>query len=233
MVEIIDRTQKFSEDWQLVQCWVYIDKDKFFVYEQEKPNTMCFSIKFYNMNHYFWTMIQENCIQQQQGNNQKDLIVVYNSKKLKELIIKYMIKEWSFPYNIKRNIDGSLTEETLQYFYRIHPRIIATLIDNYVYRSGFTQEQEGKIQKQCYLLFDKGQGISNPHWSVSLYCDLISFWDKFGLNYYDLQRLPQDIYDGLRKVMSSQIQINNSKMSSAKNNSTSNKNGRQTKTIGF
>lgn len=231
MDKIVNRTKKFSEDYQIVKCWVYITKDKLYVYQEQKPNTMQFYIKFFSMNHYFWNMIQQNCVQTQQGNNEKDLITIYNSRKLKQLIIKYMIKEWSFPYNIERNVDGSLTEETLQNFYKIHPRIIESLVDNYVYRSGFTDEEQGKIQKQCYLLFDKGQGISDPHWSVSLYCDLISFWQKFGLNYFDIQMLPQDIYDGLRKVMSSQIEINNSKMSA--NNNKQNKNGRQTKTIGF
>lgn len=211
----IDRLKNYETSYQRVSCWVYTRKNKpLIVYQEQKPNTQEVFIQFFNMNHYFWNFIQTQCIEQIQGFNEKDIIAVYNTKKLKNFIMKYMIKDWSFDYQLKRNFDGSLEQETLNYIYGLHPRILRVLLDKYTCKQGFTQQQQGKIQKQCYLLFDKGSSVSNPHWSISLYCDLTSFWQKFGLNYYDIQQLPENIYDGLRKVMSSESKISNSKLKS-------------------
>ena len=52
------------------------------------------------------------------------------------------------------------------------------------------------------MFHPNGNGVHNAHEAVSLYCNLSSFWDKFGLNYFDLQRLPQDVYAKLREVLS-------------------------------
>ena len=30
----------------------------------------------------------------------------------------------------------------------------------------------------------------------------MAFWDKFGMNYFDILKLPQDVFSALKKVMS-------------------------------
>lgn len=216
----IDQFYKRSSNFQRVSCWVFIKDERFIeIFNKEMPNTEEIWIEFYEMNHYFWSLAEETCVDEIQGHNERDVIVLYNNFRLKKFFIKYMIKDWCFG-ELKRNLDGSLTDESVNYVFRLHPNILKTLLNGYTYKSGFTLEEEGKIQKQCYLLFDKGQGIKNPHKYISLYCDLVSFWSKFGLNYFDIQKLPQDVYDGLRKIMNSENQIDSMKLNrnAAKNN---------------
>lgn len=229
----VDKKQKYGTDYQRISCWVYLEKNKQpEVFYFEKPNTKQIYIDFYEMNHYFWNMIESECVMQEEGMNKHDKIVVYNNRKIKQFVLKYLVKDWSFQ-KLERQEDGSLTKQSLRKIYALHPRILKNIINQYVYRAGFTEEEDGKIQKQCYLLFDKGQGVSNPHWAVSLYLDLTAFWDKFGLNYYDIQKLPQQVYDGLRKVMGAQNSITAMKYAKSSKSSSGGGRGTQTKQIRF
>ena len=233
MDKFIDRTNKYSGDFQRVSCWVYYEENKQLqVFYTKMPNTIQIYMQFFEMNHYFWQIIERDCLIEVEGYNDRDKISVYNNCLIKKFILKYLIKDWSFDCELKRNKDGSLTEESYNKVCGLHPKILKTLLDQYVYRQGFTQEEDGKIQKQCYLLFDKGQSINSPHWTVSLYLDLTAFWDKFGLNYYDIQKLPQEVFDGLRKIMGIQNSITASKYSKS-NAKSSGGNGRQSKQIRF
>lgn len=227
----IYRIDKYDKDEQKISCWVYKESGKQpYVFEEQKPNTQRLDFYFYNMNHYFWTLIQQDCILQQQGVNEFDMIYIYNTRKLKEYILRFMYKGSNLDFEVYRNEDGMLDDESMEKIYKIHPRILKIVLQQYVYRAGFTEEQNGKIQKQCYLLFDKGQGISNPHWTVSLYCDLVAFWQKFGLNYYDIQRLPQEVFDGLRRILNADNELTASKI--ARNNN-ANKSGKNSVSYGF
>ena len=209
---LIDQSFKRSENFQRVSCWVFIkDSNLIDVFEKETANTEEIWIEFYEMNHFFWSLAEETCLDEIKGFNDRDTIVLYNNFRLKKFFIKYMIKDWCFD-ELERNLDGSLTDDSMNMIFRLHPNILKTLLNGYIYKSGFTIEEEGQIQKQCYLLFDKGQGVKNPHKYISLYCDLVSFWNKFGLNYFDIQRLPQDVCDGLRKIMNSENKIETMKI---------------------
>ena len=64
------------------------------------------------------------------------------------------------------------------------------------------KSEEKELEKQCSILFGKGEGVTNPHEYITMYCNLMAFWDKFGMNYFDILKLPQDVFSALKKVMS-------------------------------
>ena len=219
--DFIDRLNKYSQNWQRCVCWVYLRNGTPEIYNEYKPNTYQIWIQFYKMNHYFWNMIERQCLEKTTGYNERDVIVSYNQCKLKKFFLKYLIKDWSLPFEIKRNIDGSLLPQLLQKIYNLHPFILKTLIQQYDYFVCFSQEEQKQINKQCYLLFDKDGSVTNPHWSVSLYLELSFFWQKFGLNYYDIQNLPIQVFESLKKITRLENASFNSKMN-AKSNASSN-----------
>ena len=63
------------------------------------------------------------------------------------------------------------------------------------------EDEKRELEKQCSILFGKGESVQNPHSYISLYCNLMAFWDKFGMNYFDLLKLPEDVFSALKKVM--------------------------------
>ena len=56
---------------------------------------------------------------------------------------------------------------------------------------------------------------------ISLYCNLTEMWSKFGLNYFDLKRLPLYEKNALKKILSieNQIRAAEIKQMEAKSNS--------------
>ena len=59
----VDKKQKYGTDYQRISCWVYLEKNKQpEVFYFEKPNTKQIYIDFYEMNHYFWNMIESECV---------------------------------------------------------------------------------------------------------------------------------------------------------------------------
>ena len=98
--------------------------------------------------------------------------------------------------------NDQLTEESYNEVIKIHPRIlrqVLSLVD--VFEREKTKEEEKELAKDCALIFGKNEGVVNPHPDIVLYCDLIAFWDKFGLNYFDIQKLPKELFYRLKNMM--------------------------------
>ena len=196
-----------SKNTITIRCWVYLNQDKpLEVFTEKKDNTEEVWLEFFEMNHVYWDMIDEECIEECFGVNERDKMVTYNDYKVKMFYIRYLLKGWSFSTVLKRKYDGSLTDESFKEVLLIHPRILRIIFSQYN-NSFISEQEEGDILKQCHLLFGQGQGVSSPHKYISLYCDLVTFWDKFGLNFGDIQKLPQEVYKGLRKIVSIENQI--------------------------
>ena len=74
------------------------------------------------------------------------------------------------------------------------------------------KSEEKELEKQCSILFGKGEGLTDTHPYITLYCNLVAFWDKFGMNYFDILKLPQDVFMALKKVMMLDNMNKNAKM---------------------
>lgn len=58
------------------------------------------------------------------------------------------------------------------------------------------------ISRQGMVLFTPDcTGVASPCEAILEYCDYSAFWEKFGLNVFDLRRLPQKTYLRLKRIM--------------------------------
>ena len=132
--------------------------------------------------------MQEQCVDEFQDYHEK--IFLYNFNKLKMFFLKRMFHDSVF---------GKLSFEELL---RLHPRILRSVLGQIqIFDNTNTEEEEKRLAKQSAILFGNGNPVNNPHPAIVLYCDLTAFWQKFGLNYYDIQKLPQDTFNMLRRIM--------------------------------
>ncbi|MBR4316594.1 MAG: hypothetical protein IKP65_06505 [Alphaproteobacteria bacterium] len=89
----------------------------------------------------------------------------------------------------------------MKQIYRIHPRILRVLFDKFnLFPVELSQDEEMEIEKQCMKLFGKGESVQNPHPLVMTYCNLVTFWDKLGLNYWDLMKMPNNLVNQLKRM---------------------------------
>lgn len=180
------------------RLWVYECIDTIQVFQKQLPNTEQIWFDLYSFSHFYWKLMQQECVFEVKNN------LFYNYQKMKLFIINYLIFDTNLPgVFIERKKDGKLTEESFKSIITVHPRILRVLFDMInVFPYSFNDQQQKQIEKQCHKLFGKGQSVANPHPSIVRYCNLISFWDKFGMNYYDIMKLPNEIFVELKKIMS-------------------------------
>lgn len=195
--------------------WVYENKDGVKVYDQQKPNTEQVWFQFNEFSHLYWKMLEDYAVVQQNGK------YFYNFNNVKLFMIKYLFSNTNLPQiKFERNNDGSLTQESLEKVMKIHPRILRAIMDNLdIFPQEMTRQEDRELKRQCMQLFGKGQAVNNPNKWVTIYCNLTSFWDKFGLNLYDIMKLPRDSYLMLHKIMMLEIDSKNKEMERQSNKS--------------
>lgn len=177
--------------------WVYVDSNGVQAYLEEQPNTDEIWFKFYKFNHFYWKLFENECIEDMRGT------MFYNFNKMKHFMIRRMICSTSIDGMIMRyDKDGFLTRESFENVMSIHPRILRALFDKVkVFPKSLKKSEEKELEKQCSILFGKGEGVTDPHPYITMYCNLVAFQDKFGMNYFDIMRLPQDVFSALKKIM--------------------------------
>lgn len=90
-----------------------------------------------------------------------------------------------------------------------------------VFPKQLAESEEKELEKQCATLFGKGDGITNPHPYITMYCNLTAFWEKFGINYFDLLKMPRDLYKILKQVMSLETSNRSASINQMANNANS------------
>lgn len=178
--------------------WVYAEDEVLpQVFEEKMPNTEEVWFSFYKFNHFYWKLLEDECIEDF-GNSS-----FYSYNKLREFMLRRMLCATSIPSVIvEYGSDGFLTERSFESVMRVHPRILRVLMGKIeFFPKPMDDEDERELEKQCSILFGKGEAVVNPHPHVTMYCNLMAFWEKFGMNYFDLLRLPQDVFSILKKIM--------------------------------
>ena len=184
-------TEKYS-------VWVYDGGEVLQVFREEQPNTEEVWFRFYKFNHFYWKMLEDECIEEIKGSS------FYSFSKLKMFMIRRMLCATSIDgIDIEYDSYGMLKDECFDRFMQIHPRILRVLMDKMdILPKPMPKSEEKELEKQCSILFGKGEGVTNPHEYIAMYCNLMASWDKFGMNYFDLLKLPQDVFSALKRVMS-------------------------------
>jgi len=186
-----------NSDVEKYSVWVYMDGTLPKVYADEQPNTEEVWFKFYKFNHFYWTLFEDECIDNTRRGS------FYNNGRIKQFMLGRMLHSTNIDsVVVEYGKDGRLTERSLQSVMSVHPRILRVLMDKVdVLPKPLEKEDERELEKQCSILFGKGEGVTNPHEYVTMYCNLVAFWEKFGMNYFDILNLPQDVFFALKKVM--------------------------------
>ena len=128
--------------------------------------------------------------------------VTYDYEERKRLIYRFMLKAWNIDCKLEHESCGWLTEECWKRVLRLHGTLLENLVSKYQDTLYVSQEEEELLIKQCSILFSKNsRGVKNAHEAISLFCTLGSFWEKFGINRFDLARLPYREYIMLRMVL--------------------------------
>lgn len=196
-----------------VHGWLYWNKDLPLIYNEKKDNTEEVVFVFERLSHDLWDYIENNILKEYKGNYSGDTTWTYDFIKLKMFIIKWLLKRWTLPIELVKKSNGELTDESYKRVMNVHPAILKYFVNEFENTMFISDEDKQTITKQCGLLFHpKSKGVSNPHNAVSMYCSLTGFWEKFGLNYYDMQRLPHDVFIQLKMVLSNEISIRSKEM---------------------
>ena len=82
--------------------------------------------------------------------------------------------------------------------------------------SNVTDEESERIERECSVLFaEKSTGIADPCEAISLHAMLLTFWEDYGLNYFDAQKLPVRFGLLLREVQRHKITMQAQQMDKA------------------
>lgn len=204
-------------NYKRYSVWVYDEPEIIQVFDDPVPNTVELWFEFYDISLTQWKYMEHTCLNEVKINKYEKTFF-YNFSKIKMFCMRHLLKDTNYPIEIKRDNDG-ITEETLERVLKIHPRIWRSIFSKFsIFEEEKTPEEEKRIAKECSLIFGSGKAVSNPHPDIILYCDLIAFWDKLGLNYFDLQNLPKPLYYTLKRMIDVDNSMKNKESMEIKNN---------------
>jgi len=125
-----------------------------------------------------------------------------DESEMKKLFLKYMLIKWNLNVKLCFDSNGALSDDCLQNVLNVPASIISRILWEYEQTFYINKEGSKKLESDAKKLFaPKSKGVDNPSQYVSLYCTLTAFWDKFGLNYFDLMKLPKTEFMGLKMVL--------------------------------
>lgn len=191
--------------------WVYLQNDNLRVFQKETPNTDQIWFQFYSFSYLYWKLMQNKCIDYINGQP------YYNFNRIKIFMIEYLLCGTNLQnIYIKRDINGVLTQDSMNSVMKTHPKILRSLFNLIdIFPEKISGQQEKDLEKQCSILFGKGDSVTNPHKWIIIYCNLMSFWQKFGLNYFDIMKLPNQTFLMLKKIMNLQASYKNTQMTNS------------------
>lgn len=181
---------------------------------------------FRNPTYGSWKHIEEFVVEKHYDKHKMQDVHTYNFMLLKAFILRHLLISWSLPIDL--SFDGSVLDEfSFNRVLTVHPNILRYFIDKIENMVFLSDEDKNIINKQCLMMFAKNSnGVNAPHEAISMYCTLSGFWDKFGLNYFDLECLPHDIFLKLKTILNNETDIKIKQIKSEANNA---KNGKPPK----
>jgi len=126
------------------------------------------------------------------------------------------------------NLDNNIISfQSLKNFLMLNNNIIKYVVDkiNEQYHDEKEEYYKYELSKDFTRLYNSEKGVILEHKEISNYLILNAFWEKLGLNYFDIKKLPYDVYKQLSLMMSIETEVkNNSIRESVKANKAKNKN---------
>jgi len=180
-----------------IRLWCGIRNGEVSFYRHDTPNADCIEISMYEMNFYAWEMMETECSGIVKSAHEQFCVKDY--AKMCLMYLRLMFREWNLDCPMTFDEYGVLDDPSFERLLNLHPQILEKVTDT-MYDGTLTQEDEEVIARQSALLFGKAGSVSNPHPMISLYCTLSEMWEKFGLNYFDLMKMPLREKNALRMI---------------------------------
>ena len=134
--------------------------------------------------------------------------------KRKNLLRRCLI-DWNIDVSIDRK-DGWIEKSCFEKIMTFSPSIINKIIDIYEEHYIISEEEEKIIDKQSAILFGTSGSVAEACYPIKLFCELGSFWDKFGLNVFQLRKLDYKDFLYLKTLLSKENDAKAKKVKSSK-----------------
>lgn len=190
--------------WNTVKLWCHADGGMVSVSREPVEGADEIVFTLWELSFHAWNYIDGKCYGFVRLG--RDEIPVCDYCLMRELYLRLSFRSWNLDEEMRFGDDGVLDDESHARLMRLHPKILRILSDG-VFADAISEEDDVRIGRQASQLFGKGGSVQNPHPMISLYATLSEMWSKFGLNYFDLKRLPMRERNVLRRIASIENQI--------------------------
>jgi len=149
-------------------------------------------------------VIREEVINMPLGGVRINIIHDMDYQSMRVEMIRRLLVSWNIPVELNHeDDDGVLTEESLERVLSVSAPLISALLYEYETTFHIDQEEEKQIDKQSAILFSKNsRGVENACDAITLFCTIGSFWEKFGINHFEIGNLPYKDFVRLRIMIS-------------------------------
>ena len=173
-------------------------------------------VLFKNMSWEDHRMLESVILLRFEGKHERDVTVVTDMIAFNSEIMRRFLKSWNVAVPLEFDeFTGFLTDKCFDRVMSLPGPFIRTLVEKFE-QSLDSKDDEYQLLRQCAALFSpKSGGVANPTESVSLFCTLGNFWEKFGLNRETLEGLSYKEYTQLKYMLSKEGEARDGKMHSS------------------
>ena len=149
----------------------------------------------------YWKIEQQAAVSEEDDIKEKGRYI--DDEITKKMIIRMLLLDWSLDIPLEFNNDnGYLTKESFDRAMHIPAPLMNAFLEQYEKTTEVSEDEYIKAERQSAVLFSQNSsGVSNACETVSLFCTLGNFWEKFGLNRFDLNKLPYREFMMLRVMV--------------------------------
>jgi hypothetical protein len=155
----------------------------------------------------FWNIDTKSAIYEQ-NYEFNDKVKETDFQEFRYQIVQNMLRKISL-FELDLDDEGKLTKDSLRKVMKLSAPLLSSIVSQYYATINVADDDEETITKQAATLFGKNSsGVENACEAVSLFCTLGNFWEKFGINRFDLKSLSYKEYMMLRLMLSKETQVN-------------------------
>ena len=148
-----------------------------------------------------------------------DIVADQQSNETKEkLLLMFSLVQTNF-VDVKFDENGFVTLDTINQLLTLNFRIIKKIIKKI--QNFYDEKQDAQyrssITSQFKRLYSSDKGVKLKHKQIGQYLNYCGFWQKLGLNYFQVRQLPHDVYKQFVMMMNIQLQVKNAEIQKINN----------------
>jgi len=133
-------------------------------------------------------------------------------EELRRLTVRRLLLDWDLDIPIEREGEW-LTKRCFDRVMRVSAPLLSAFLHEYEKKVSVTEDEEREIRQQAIVLFSpNSNGIKDACEAVTLFCNYGNFYEKFGLNKWDMKGLTYREYLLLRLMMGHEMEKNKKQM---------------------